>query len=99
MVRLTADALARKRARQVAKTLPALARDLGPEYQPRFAEFARSNPPGESARVDGVAFGAWIARRRGLTGDARVELMVAKSTLNGCLEPRRAPYVAATATR
>jgi hypothetical protein len=99
MIRLTADALARKRARQVAKTLPALARDLGPEYQPRFEEFAQSNPPRESARADGVAFGGYAARRRGLSDDARVELMIAKSTLNASLEPRRAPYAAATATR
>jgi hypothetical protein len=99
MIGLTADALARKRARQVARTLPAMARDLGPEYQPRFEEFARTNPPRESARADGVAFGAYQARRRRWSDDARVELMVAKSTLNAHLEARHAPYVAATVTR
>jgi hypothetical protein len=100
MIGLTRDALARKRARQVARAFPALARDLGSEYQAQFVAFAETNPPqNEGGLADGLAFGAYAARRWRLSDDSRVELMIAGSRLNGRLEPRRGPYLAATATR
>jgi hypothetical protein len=62
MIGLTRDALGRKRARQVAKAFPLLARDLGPEYLARFAAFALTNPPREEGSLaDGLAFGRGIA--------------------------------------
>ena len=102
MIGLTKDALARKRARQVARAFPSMVRDVGREYQVRLEAFARTNPPREEGSIaDGIAFGASVARERRLSDDARVELMVARSTVTahrGRLKPRRGPYLGATVT-
>ena len=103
MIGVTRDALGRKRARQVARAFPALARDLGPEYQALFQAFARTTPPGEEGSLaDGLAFGTNVGRERRLSDAARVELMVARSTVTasrGRLQPRRGVYVGAIPTR
>jgi hypothetical protein len=49
-VTLTSAALARKRARAVAMTWPALARGLGADFAPLFIAYARATPPPEGAR-------------------------------------------------
>ena len=103
MVRLTQDALARKRARQVTRVFPALVRDLGPDYQAMFEAFALANPPREDGGLaDGLAFGASVAGQRRLSDDARVELLIARRTVRGRrrrLQARRGPYLAAALTR
>ncbi|MGZ4195211.1 MAG: hypothetical protein ACXVFQ_02405 [Solirubrobacteraceae bacterium] len=103
MIRLTRDALARKRARQVARAFPALVRDLGREYQSMFDAFTLANPPREEGGLaDGLAFGASVAGERRLSDEARVELLIARSTMKrrrGRLEARRGPYLAATLMR
>lgn len=103
MIGVTRDALGRKRARQVAKAFPALARDLGPEYQALFRVFARTTPPREEGSLaDGLAFAAHVARERRLSDGARVELTVARSTVaarRGRLRARRGLYVRAILTR
>jgi hypothetical protein len=83
MVALASAGIARKRARQVAKAFPALARDLGPNYRSAFAAFAEANPPPEGGVLaDGLAFGRVVAGERHLSADAKVERMVNRTALN-----------------
>jgi hypothetical protein len=83
-VRATADALARKRAREVARAWPALAAALGGEFTGRFLAFAAGRPPPATggALADGLAFARALARRGRLPGDARVEAMLAAARLS-----------------
>jgi hypothetical protein len=92
-VRATAAALARKRAREVARVWPALAADLGDSFTDRFVAYAagRPSPTPGGALADGLAFARDLARRGRLSGDARVEAMVAAARLS-----RRRVHLAAT---
>lgn len=103
VIALTSAGIALKRARQVARTFPALARDLGTDYHETFARFARANPPRDGGALsDGLAFGTAVSRERRLSDDARLEHMVNRAavvTRHGRLAPRRAPHLAATLTR
>ena len=74
-VQATAAALARKRAREVARAWPALAAELGDDFTARFlADAARRPPPARGgALADGLAFAGALARTRRLSGNARVE--------------------------
>ena len=83
-VRATADALARKRAREVARAWPALAAALGGDFTARFLAFAAGRPPPAAggALADGLAFARALARRGRLPGDARVEAMLAAARLS-----------------
>lgn len=103
MIALARDGIVRKRARQVARAFPALARDLGSDYQDAFAAFAAATPPSDGgALADGLSFGAVVARERGLSDDAKLERMVALAGVSirrGRLTRRRTPHLAATLTR
>lgn len=105
LVALSSDALARKRARALARAWPALARALGADLTGQFAAFARVTPPPDGgALADGLAFSRVIARQRRLPDDARIEGMLAASRVklrHNRLVPRRGPRLAAaiTATR
>jgi hypothetical protein len=83
-VRATAAALARKRAREVARAWPALAAELGDDFTARFlADAARRPPPAKGgALADGLAFAGALARTRRLSGNARVEVMLAAARLS-----------------
>jgi hypothetical protein len=83
-VRATAAALARKRAREVARAWPVLAADLGEAFTDRFVTFAAGRPPPASggALADGLAFARHLARRGRLSGDARVEVLLAAARLS-----------------
>jgi hypothetical protein len=83
-VRATAAALAGKRAREVARAWPALAADLGEAFTDRFVAFAAGRPPPASggALADGLAFARHLARRGRLSGDARVEVLLAAARLS-----------------
>jgi len=83
-VRATAAALARKRAREVARTWPVLAADLGDDFTDRFVAFAAGRPPPATggALADGLAFARDLARRGRLGGDARVEALLAAARLS-----------------
>jgi len=92
-VRATAAALARKRAREVARAWPALAAELGDDFTARFlADAARRPPPARGgALADGLAFAGALARTRRLSGDARVEALLAAAHLAATVAgpPRR----------
>jgi hypothetical protein len=83
-LRATAAALARKRAREVARAWPALAADLGDDFGARFLADAAHRPPPAAggALADGLAFARAVARERRLSGDARVERLVARARLS-----------------
>ena len=83
-VRATSAALARKRAREVARAWPALAAELGDDFTARFlADAARRPPPARGgALADGLAFAGALARQRRLSGNARVERMLAAARLS-----------------
>jgi hypothetical protein len=83
-VRATAAALARKRAREVAREWPALAAELGEDFTGRFlAEAARRPPPPRGgALADGLAFADALARQGRLPSNARVERMLAAAHLS-----------------
>jgi hypothetical protein len=103
MIALASAGIARKRARQVARAFPALASDLGPDYQDAFATFARASPPRDGGAIaDGLAFARVVARKRGLSDAAQVERFVAAgavTTRHGRLTPRHTPHIRATLTR
>ena len=103
MIALARAGIVRKRARQAARAFPALARDVGPDYDDAFAAFAAAHPPADGgALADGLAFGGIIAHDRGLSDDAKLERMVAiarVTTRGGRLTRRRAPHIAAALTR
>ena len=83
-VRATSAALARKRAREVARAWPALAAELGEDFTAWFlADAARRPPPARGgALADGLAFAGALARQRRLSGNARVERMLAAARLS-----------------
>jgi hypothetical protein len=80
-VRATSAALARKRAREVARAWPALAAELGRDFTAAFLAHAAGTPPpaGGGALADGLAFADSLARRGRLPGDARVERLLARA--------------------
>ena len=83
-VRATAAALAGKRAREVARAWPVLAADLGEAFTDRFMAFAAGRPPPATggALADGLAFARALARQGRLSGDARVEALLAAARLS-----------------
>jgi hypothetical protein len=96
-VRATAAALARKRAREVARAWPVLAADLGEVFTDRFVAFAAGRPPPATggAMADGLAFARALARQGRLSDGARVEAMLAAARLS----PRPARLAATLAGR
>ncbi|MGH8887025.1 MAG: hypothetical protein ACRDYX_18010 [Egibacteraceae bacterium] len=97
-VRATSEALARKRALQVAKAWPALA--LNPQFTQRFLSYAVRNPPPGGPLADGLAFAGRLASTEELNGDARVEWLAARSRLRHRrgYRPRRGPFLGAVIT-
>ena len=83
-VRATSAALARKRAREVARVWPGLAAELGPAFTERFlAEAARRPPPARGgALADGLAFADALAHQGRLPPTARVERLLARAHLS-----------------
>jgi hypothetical protein len=83
-VRATSTALARKRAREVARAWPVLAAELGEDFTGRFLAYAAGRPPPArgSALADGLAFADALARRGRLPGNARVERLLAAAHLS-----------------
>lgn len=83
-VAATSEALARKRAREVARSWPVLAADLGEDFTSRFlADAARRPPPARGgALADGLAFARSLARQARLSPNARVEAMLAAAHLS-----------------
>lgn len=78
----TAAALARKRAREVAKAWPVLAHQLGGGFTDRFLAYAAANPrQGEGVLADGLAFARALERAGELSGEARVERLMAQARL------------------
>lgn len=98
MIALTSAGITRKRTRQVAGAFPALASDLGADYQERFAAFAKTNPPRHGGAIaDGLAFGRAVASEQPLSKAATIERMATRSSItfrHAELRPRRAPYIA-----
>jgi hypothetical protein len=94
-VRATAAALARKRAREVARAWPVLAAELGEAFTQRFLAFAATRPPPArgGALADGLAFARALARQGRLPANARPEAMLAVAHLS----TRRARLAAALA--
>ena len=84
-VAATSAALARKRAREVARAWPVLADGLGEGFTGRFlADAARRPPPARGgALADGLAFARALAREGRLPANARVEAMLAAARLSG----------------
>lgn len=81
-VAATVGALARKRAREVAKAWPALAYQLGEEFTDRFLAYAAASPRrGRGALADGLAFADTLERTGELSGQARVERLMAQARL------------------
>jgi hypothetical protein len=68
----------------VARAWPALAAEPGEDFTGRFlAEAARRPPPARGgALADGLAFAGALARTRRLSGNARVERMLAAARLS-----------------
>jgi hypothetical protein len=83
-VRATSAALARKRAREVARAWPVLAAELGQDLTPAFLAHAAGRPPPArgGALADGLAFADALARRGRLPGNARVERLFARAHLS-----------------
>jgi len=83
-VAATSAALARKRAREVARAWPVLAADLGESFTGRFlADAARRPPPARGgALADGLAFADALARSGRLPPTARIEQMAARAHLS-----------------
>jgi hypothetical protein len=83
-VAATSAALARKRAREVARAWPVLAADLGERFTGRFLADAAGRPPPArgGALADGLAFAHALAREGGLSPNARVEAMLAAASLS-----------------
>jgi hypothetical protein len=83
-VRATSAALARKRAREVARAWPVLAAELGEDFTGRFLAFAAGRPPPArgGALADGLAFARALAGQGRLPGNARVEALLAAAHLS-----------------
>ncbi|MEY2515570.1 MAG: hypothetical protein QOJ89_2928 [bacterium] len=93
--------LRRKRAHAVAGAWPALALALGDEFDARFDAFARATPPPAFGfgYTDGLAFARTLAAGE-LTGDARVELLLARAAIagrDGAWRARRGVFAGAMA--
>ena len=94
----------RKRMRSVQSAWPALAIGLGEEFERRFEAFARAvAPPAVGwGFTDGLAFARSLPRRE-LTGDARVELLLARAVAvtrrGGRVRERRGLFLGALAVR
>lgn len=96
-VRATSQALARKRARHVAKSWPALS--LDPQFTQQFLSYAAGRPPPVGgALADGLAFADRLARASKLRGEAKVEWLAARARLRRTrgYQPRRGPFLGAT---
>jgi hypothetical protein len=93
----------RKRMRGVQSAWPALELALGEGFEARFEAYARSAAP--PAAGDGFTDGLEFARtlsRADLTGDARVELLLARAVVSGRagrLRDRRGVFLGAIALR
>ena len=83
-VRATSTALARKRAREVARAWPALAAELGEDFTGEFLAYAAGRPPPArgGALADGLAFARALAVQGRLPGEARVERLLARARLS-----------------
>ena len=93
--------LRRKRAHAVASAWPALALALGDEFDARFDAFARDTPPPAFGfgYTDGLAFALTLAAGE-LSGDARVELLLARAAIagrDGAWRARRGLFAGVTA--
>ena len=99
-VRATSAALARKRAREVARAWPALAAELGQDFTAAFLAHAAGTPPSArgGALADALAFADALARRGRLPGNARVERLLARARLSPG-PPRLAATLAAPPRR
>jgi hypothetical protein len=103
-LRVTADALASKRAQAVARAWPALASELGTRFRERFDLYARQNslPHEGGPQADGRFFTRMLARQGELSDAGRREALAVdlhfRRTPRG-LVPRRGPAVAATFLR
>jgi hypothetical protein len=98
-LRATAEALAAKRAKAVARAWPALAAGLGEDFRERFARFAAGVPlPHEGGPLaDGRAFARWLARAGELSDAGRLEALAVDLRYRahaGGLVPRRGPALA-----
>jgi hypothetical protein len=97
-VRATAEALAHKRARAVARAWPGLARALSADFAERFAVFAAGTPLPRAGGplADGRAFAADLAQRGELPDAGRLEALAVdlhyRRTPEG-LKPRRGPTI------
>jgi hypothetical protein len=102
MVSITSAALARKRARAVARVWPALARGLGADFARLFTAYARATPPPDAgALADGLAFSRNLAREQHLPDSALIERMLATTRVKlrrNRLAARRGPRLAAAIT-
>ena len=77
MIALASAGITRKRMRQLARTCPALRRDVGPSYEERFTAFAKTNPPRDRGAIaDALAFGRAVASEQALTKAAIKELLI-----------------------
>ena len=93
-VEATRQALLRKRAREAAKAWPALRRDLGDTFLPRFLDYAASfSPPAAGGpHADGLGFAERVRAGCALSDPARAELARARalwSVRRGRIRPRR----------
>lgn len=94
----------RKRMRAVQAAWPALAIALADDFEPRFETFARAVPPPATGwgLTDGLAFARSLPRAE-LSGDARVELLLARAAVatarDGRVRDRRGVFVGALALR
>lgn len=102
-VAAASESLARKRARLVAASWPAVAHALGDRYLTRFEHFARTTPPPSvgDGLGDGLAFASSIVDLAA-SDDVRVEILLARGLFtlrDGTAAPRRAPYLSAARLR
>jgi hypothetical protein len=93
----------RKRMRAVASAWPALTVALGERYEDRFEAYARAVAPPAvgDGFSDGLAFARTLSRAE-LTGDARVELLLARAVVRGragTLRDRRGLFAGAVVLR
>jgi hypothetical protein len=103
-VRLTADSLARKRARAVARAWPSLAEGLGESFAARFAAYADATPlPAEGGPLaDGRGFARHLDARGELPDEARLQALnvdLHHRTTAAGLRPRRGPALKAALLR
>jgi hypothetical protein len=95
----TAASLARKRRRSVARAWPSLARALGQQFVPLFAEYAASHnlPALNGPLADGFQFAEFLQKTGRLPAAAKHDLLAVKLRFAPCeqgLVPRRYSLVA-----